>query len=126
MAQALTSITKKYGNLVMCYVDNVVTATPNLADHIDTLDEVFEYIKRAGLKCKPSKCEVLMDSLKYLGKIVDRHCVSPDPDAVEVVLISKDPRTDTQLMSFIGFANYYRELKKGYADKVNSMLQQMR
>ena len=32
MAQPLTSITKKYGNLVMCYVDDVVIATPTLAD----------------------------------------------------------------------------------------------
>ena len=28
MAQALTSVTKKYGNLIMCYVDDVVIATP--------------------------------------------------------------------------------------------------
>ena len=41
MAQALTGVTKKYGNLVMCYVDDVVIATPILEDHIDRLDEVF-------------------------------------------------------------------------------------
>ena len=42
MAEALTSITKKYVNLVMCYVDDVVMATPTLADHFDRLDEVFD------------------------------------------------------------------------------------
>ena len=52
MAQALTRVTKKYGNLVMCYVDDVVIATPTLEDHIDRLDEVFGCMKRAGLKCK--------------------------------------------------------------------------
>ena len=65
MAQALTRVTKKYGNLVMCYVDDVVIATPNLEDHIDRLDEVFGCMKRAGLKCKPSKCEIPRDSIKY-------------------------------------------------------------
>ena len=73
MAQALTRVTKKYGNLVMCYVDDVVIATPTLEDHIDRLDEVFGCMKRAGLKCKPSKCEILRDSIKYLGRMVDRH-----------------------------------------------------
>ena len=34
MAQAFTSVTKKYGNLIMCYVDNVGIATPTLEDHI--------------------------------------------------------------------------------------------
>ena len=55
MAHALIGVTKKYGNLVMCYVDDVVIATPTLEDHIELLDEVFACMKRSGLKCKPSK-----------------------------------------------------------------------
>ena len=39
-----------------------------------------------GTKLKPSKCEILKDSIKYLGRTVDRHGIRPDPDAVEVVL----------------------------------------
>ena len=126
MAQALTRVTKKYGNLVMCYVDDVVIATPTLEDHIDRLDEVFGCMERAGLKCKPSKCEILRDSIKNLGRMVERHGVRPDPKAVEAVLTWKAPRTDTQLLSFLGFANYYREFIKGYADKVYPMQKLMR
>ena len=63
--------------------------------------------KRSGLKCKPSKCEILKDSIKYLGRMVDRHGIRPDPDAVEA-------------------GNYYREFIKGYADKVYPMQQLMR
>ena len=126
MAQALTRVTKKYGNLVMCYVDDVVIATPTLEDHIDRLDEVFGCMKRAGLKCKPSKCEILRDSIKYLGRMVDRHGVRPDPEAVEAVFTCKAPRTDSQLLSFLEFANYYREFIKRYADKVYPMQKLMR
>ena len=64
MAQALTNVTKKYGNLIMCYVDDVVIATPTLEDYIKRLNEVFGCLKQAGLKCKPSKCEILTDSIK--------------------------------------------------------------
>ena len=128
MAQALIRVTKKYGNLGMCYVDDVVIATPTPEDHIDWLDEVFGCMKRAGLKCKPSKCEILRDSnsIKYLGRMVDRHGVRPDPEAVEAVLTWKAPRTDAQLMSFLGFANYYREFIKGYADKLYPIQKLMR
>ena len=126
MAQALTRVTTKYGNLVTCYVDDVVIATPTLEDHLDRLDEVFGCMKRAGLKCKPSKFEILRDSIKYLGRMVDRHGVRPDPEAVEAVLTWKAPRTDTQLMSFLGFANFYREFIKRYADKVYPMQRLMR
>ena len=126
MAHALIGVTKKYGNLVMCYVDDVVIATPTLEDHIERLDEVFACMKRSGLKCKPSKCEILKDSIKYLGRMVDKHGIRPDPDAVEAVLTWKSPKTEHQLMSFLGFANYYREFIKGYADKVYPMQQLMR
>ena len=46
---------------------------------------------------------------------MDRHGVRPDPEAVEPVLTWKAPRMDTQLLSFLGFANYYREFIKGYS-----------
>ena len=126
MAEALTRVTKKYGNFVMCYVDDVVIATPTLEDHIDWLDEVFGCMKRAGLKRKPSKCEILRDSIKYLGRMVDRHGVRLDPETVEAVLTWKAPSKDTRLMSFLSFANYYREFIKGYADKVYPMQELMR
>ena len=57
---------------------------------------------------------------------MDRHGIRPDPDAVEAVLTWKSPKTEHQLMSFLGFANYYREFVKGYADKVYPMQQLMR
>ena len=58
--------------------------------------------------------------------MVDRHGVRPDPEAVEAVLTWKAARTETQLLSFLGFANFYRELIKGYADKVFPMQKLMR
>ena len=39
MAQALTRVTKNYGNFVMCYVDDVVIATPTVEDLIHRLAE---------------------------------------------------------------------------------------
>ena len=87
---------------------------------------MFSCMKQAGLKCKPSKCEILRDSIKYLGRLVDKHGVRPDPEAVEAVLTWKAPKTDTQLMSFLGFANYYREFIKGYTDKIYPMQRLMR
>ena len=81
-------------------------ATATLEDHIEILDEGFTSMKQADLKCKPSKCETLRDSIKYLGRLVDKRGVRPDPEAVEAVLTWKASKTDTQLMSFLGFANY--------------------
>ena len=35
MAQTLTSVTKKYGNLILRFMDNLVKATFSLEDHIE-------------------------------------------------------------------------------------------
>ena len=77
----LTSIKKKYGILVMCFVNDVVIATPTLNDYIDKIDEISDSMKRADLKCKPSKCRILRDSIKYKGIIMDKHGVRPNRDA---------------------------------------------
>ena len=63
----------------------------------------------------------MRDSINYLGRLVDKHGFRPDAEAVEELLIWKVPKTDTQLMSFLGFVNYHREFIKGYADKIYPM-----
>ena len=50
MTQALTRATKKYGNLLMGYVDDVVIAIPILEEHIDRLDEVFGCMQKSRLE----------------------------------------------------------------------------
>ena len=105
----------------MCYVDDKVIATPTLEEYIERLGDVFICMKQTGLKCKPSKCEVLNVSIKYLGRLVDKHGVRPDLEVVEMVLTRKVPKTDTQLMSFLGL-----EFVKGYADKICPMQKLMR
>ena len=50
----------------------------------------------------------------------------PDPEAVEAVLTWKATKTDTQLMSFLGFTNNYREFIKRYAVKIYPMQQLMK
>ena len=45
---------------------------------------------------------------------------------LKAVLTWKAPRTDAQLISFLGFVNYYREFIKGYEDKMYPMQRLMR
>ena len=46
----------------MRYVDDVVIATPTVAN------QIHDCMKRAGLNGKPSKCEIRRVSTKYLGR----------------------------------------------------------
>ena len=97
----------------MCYVDDVVIAMPTMEDQIERLDEVFACMKRSGLKCKPSKCEILKDSIKYLGRMVDRHGIRPDQDAVEAVLTWEITRNGTPLDEVPGFCELLQGIHQG-------------
>ena len=41
------------------------------------------YLRNAGLKMNPKKCEIMKDSIKYLGRIVDASGIYPDPQQAE-------------------------------------------
>ena len=62
---------------------------------------MFTCMKQAGLKCKPS-CEILRDSIKYLGRLVDKHGVRRDPEAVEAVLTWKATQDSYTTDEFFG------------------------
>ena len=51
-----------------------------------------------------------------LGEGHRRRVCKPDPEQTEVVKTWQAPKDAAQLSSFLGFANYYREFIKGYAD----------
>ena len=56
MSHALTRVTKNNGNyLIMCYVDQLLIATPTLEDHIERLDEMLACIEVADLKNSSSQ-----------------------------------------------------------------------
>ncbi len=118
MTKVLVDVAQSYGNLVMCYVDDVIIASSTKDQHIDRIGEVLSCLRRAGLKCKPSKCEFLKTSIKYLGRIIDGEGVRPDPESIETVMQKKRPRNERELQSYLSFGNYYREFIRGNSEWV--------
>ena len=115
MSKVLKSVSNRYGNLVLCYVDDILIATRTVEEHIQRLREVFQCLRRAGLKLKASKCKLLDTEIKFLGRRITEEGIEPDPENISKVLIWKSPRNVNELSSFLGFANYYREFVKGFA-----------
>ena len=69
----------------------------------------------AGLKLKPKKCEFFKLKIAYLGHIVSAKGIETDPKKVEAVRNWTVPKTVTDVRSFLGFTNYYRQFIKDYA-----------
>jgi hypothetical protein len=65
--------------------DDIILYSSNLDDHFEKLDEVLSRLKRAGLKLKPSKCEFIKDEVVYLGHVVCRNGIKPNPKIIDSV-----------------------------------------
>lgn len=101
---------------LLIYLDDVVVFSGTIKEHLDRLKEVFERLRQAGLKLKPSKCELFKTQVKYLGHIVSGNGVSTDPDKVEAIKYWPVPTTVTEVRAFLGMTGYYRRFIAGYAD----------
>ena len=118
MSKALSTITNRYGNLVLCYVEDILIATKTVDEHFQRLREVFDCLQRAGLKLKAAKCNIMSRKVTFLGRTIDQDGVRPDPEAIETIRNWKDPIDKTTLHSFMDLANYYREFIFHYSDLV--------
>ena len=91
------------------YLDDIIIFSKDPDDHITRLEGVFEKLTEAGLKLKPSKCEFFKARLKYLEHVVSPQGIATDPAKIEAILKWPRPKTVTDVRSFTGFTNYYRE-----------------
>ena len=99
----------------LIYLDDVVIFSKTLDEQIDRLEEVLAKLRLSGLRLQPSKCELFKRRLLYLGFLVSEQGVETDPEKVAAVVKWPEPKTVTQVRSFLGFANHYRKFLKGYA-----------
>ena len=118
IARALQKIVNRKGSMVMAYIDDIVIATETVEDHMARLREVFDCLREAGFKMRVAKCDFMKPEIKYLGRVVSAEGVKPDPKAVAKLRDWDIPHNKTEMQSFLGFANYYREFIPWHAKLV--------
>ena len=116
MAQVLRNIKNKHGNLVLCYVDDILIATATIEEHLERIQEVLAALEAAGLKLKASKCNFMDTEIKFLGRKISAKGIQPDPESVQKVQEWDPPRNKNEVASFLGLANYYSNFIDKFAE----------
>ena len=110
----------------ICYIDDIVITGSNDTEHLEILQKVLERLEEHGVRAKCSKCFFLAKSVTYLGHRIDAEGQHPLSDKLEAVREAPVPRNVSELRSFLGLLNYYRNFLPSLATvlhPLNELLQ---
>jgi hypothetical protein len=77
---------------------------------LNKLREVLTRLQGAGLKVNARQCFWGTDETEYLGYILSRDGIKPQPKKIEAILAIKLPTKVKELCRFLGIVQYYRHL----------------
>nr|GEX90573.1 reverse transcriptase domain-containing protein [Tanacetum cinerariifolium] len=69
---------------------------------------ILKLLKKERLYAKFLKCDFWLDSVQFLGHVIDCSDVHVDPAKIEAIKSWAAPTTPTEVRKFLGLAGYYR------------------
>ena len=72
---------------------------------------------------KPSKCHLFKEEILFVGHIVGKDGIKPNPELIGSVKEWKIPQTTRQVQQFLGLANYYRRFIRNFSDIASPLSQ---
>ncbi|XP_075726234.1 uncharacterized protein LOC142767871 [Rhipicephalus microplus] len=98
------------------YYDDVLITSTTWEEHLSTLRQLFARIQAAGLTVRPSKCELGMNEIDFLGHHIGQNMLAPLGKTLDKIQAAPAPRTKRQVRAFLGLTSYYREFIPNYAE----------
>lgn len=92
---------------VICYLDDIFIFGRTKKIHDKALIALMNRIQDFGLHIKLEKSKFALNEIKYLGSIVNKYGLKPDPTRVEAINRMPPPSNLTELRSFLGTINFY-------------------
>ncbi|GKC73542.1 putative reverse transcriptase domain-containing protein, partial [Tanacetum coccineum] len=93
---------------VIVFIDDILVYSKDEEDHGKHLKIILELLKKERLYAKFSKCDFWLDSVQFLGYVIDRSGVHVDPAKIEAIKSWVAPTTPTEVRQFLGLAGYYQ------------------
>ena len=108
---------------ILIYLDDIIIFSSDFQEHLSHLGEVLEHLREAGLKLKPSKCDLLKKEVLFLGHVVSSAGIQPNPELIETVEKWDTQRCVRHVQQFLGLCNYYRRFIRNFSEIASPLSQ---
>uniref|UniRef100_A0A5S6QK60 RNA-directed DNA polymerase n=1 Tax=Trichuris muris TaxID=70415 RepID=A0A5S6QK60_TRIMR len=102
-------------NTCLVYLDDIIVFRRTVDEHIEHLAQVLGRLQEAGLKANTGKCKLFCQEVRYLGHVIGKRGLEPDPSLTEKMRSYPIPKCLSEVQSFLGLASYYRKFIKNFA-----------
>ena len=110
-------------NFAMGYLDDIIIFSKTEEEHLQHLEEIFEWLQKAGLKLKLQKCSFFKKHIQYLGHLISDEGIQPLPEKLESIAKMPVRQNAKQVKQFLGLVGYYRKFVPHFSDIARPLTQ---
>lgn len=103
---------------VFVYIDDIIVMADTFDRHLELLGIIAKRLNKANLSISSKKSKFCANELKYLGYVLNKNGVTPDPEKVSPILNIPSPKNVREVRRLIGMANWYRRFVKDFSTLV--------
>ncbi|KAJ4715162.1 Retrovirus-related Pol polyprotein from transposon opus [Melia azedarach] len=93
---------EQIGRTMEIYVDDMITKSMKIADHVPHLRGTFDVLRKFGMKLNPEKCAFGVAAGKFLGYMVHQRGIEANPEKIKAIVEMRSPRTTKEIQSLAG------------------------
>jgi len=97
------------------YLDDISVYSKTAQEHLRHLERVFERLAKEKLRLNPKKVEAGKSRMSFLGYVIDKGSVKPEPRKIEAMMNMDRPESITDVRRFCGMLNFYRRFIPNFA-----------
>ncbi|GKC40534.1 putative reverse transcriptase domain-containing protein [Tanacetum coccineum] len=100
---------------VIIFIDDILIYSKSKEEHSEHLKIILNLLKKEKLYAKFSKCDFGLESVQFLGHVINSEGVHVDPAKIEAIKNWPAPTSLTEVRQFIRLAGYYRRFIEGFS-----------